>query len=106
MQRKRGKWRSRRLTMGRYHWACTSRRLVLSFVSTSVLAIKHTAASYIPYIVFVDRQDTQPTYARWEVIPDPERKRHVLGGTKVGSGAWGLAWVDTVMEVPRPGESF
>jgi chromatin structure-remodeling complex protein RSC7 len=24
----------------------------------------------------------------------------VLGGTKTGNGAWALAWVDTVMELP------
>ena len=28
----------------------------------------------------------------------------MLGGTKVGGGAWGLAWVDTVMEMPSPRE--
>lgn len=27
-------------------------------------------------------------------------KRAVVGGTKAGNGAWGLAWVDTVMEAP------
>lgn len=30
----------------------------------------------------------------------------MLGGSKVGGGAWGLAWVDTVMElVPRRGSN-
>lgn len=29
-------------------------------------------------------------------------KHRVLGGTKVGNGGWGLAWVDTVMEPPEP----
>jgi chromatin structure-remodeling complex protein RSC7 len=24
----------------------------------------------------------------------------VLGGTKAGNGAWALAWVDTIMELP------
>lgn len=24
----------------------------------------------------------------------------MLGGTKAGNGAWALAWVDTVMELP------
>jgi chromatin structure-remodeling complex protein RSC7 len=29
----------------------------------------------------------------------------VLGGTKTGNGAWGLAWVDVVMEMlPTGGE--
>ena len=27
-----------------------------------------------------------------------------MGGTKAGSQAWGLAWVDTVMESPKPEE--
>lgn len=46
-----------------------------------------------------DRSDTQPTRARWEALPDDQGKRRVLGGAKVGGGAWGLAWVDTVMEM-------
>lgn len=46
-----------------------------------------------------DRSDTQPTQARWEALPD-DRKR-VLGGAKVGSAGWGLAWVDTVLETPQ-----
>ena len=46
-----------------------------------------------------DRSDTQPTRARWEPVPDD--KRRVLGGAKVGSAAWGVAWVDTVMENPQ-----
>ena len=48
-----------------------------------------------------DRSDTQPTRARWEPLDDGRR---VLGGTKAGSQAWGLAWVDTVMESPKPEE--
>ena len=31
---------------------------------------------------------------------DSSAKRRVLGGTKVGNGAWALAYVDTVMEFP------
>ncbi|KAI0372528.1 hypothetical protein BV20DRAFT_939758 [Pilatotrama ljubarskyi] len=50
------------------------------------------------------RSDTQPTRARWEALPDDGEKRRVLGGTKVGSGAWGLAWVDTVVELPQEEE--
>ena len=49
-----------------------------------------------------DRSDTQPTACRWEPMPDSAVKRRVLGGTKVGNGAWGLAWIDTVMEFPDP----
>ena len=26
----------------------------------------------------------------------------MLGGTKTGNGAWALAWVDTIMELPGP----
>ncbi|KAI0657495.1 chromatin remodelling complex Rsc7/Swp82 subunit-domain-containing protein [Cubamyces menziesii] len=54
-------------------------------------------------IVFY-RSDTQPTRARWEALPDDQEKRRVLGGTKAGGGGWGLAWVDTVMEVPTEQE--
>ncbi len=51
------------------------------------------------YRAHTDRSDTQPTHARWEPVPDDTRR--VLGGTKVGGAAWGIAWVDTVMEVPQ-----
>jgi len=44
--------------------------------------------------------DTQPTASRWEVMPDALQPR-ILGGTKSGNGAWALAWVDTVPELPR-----
>lgn len=51
----------------------------------------------------LDRSNTQPTRSRWEVMPDSAQKR-VLGGTKTGNGAWALAWVDTVMELPSTDE--
>jgi chromatin structure-remodeling complex protein RSC7 len=56
----------------------------------------------------VDRTDTQPTRCQWEVVNDSGKPK-VLGGTKTGNGAWALAWVDTVMELPgsdqaSPGE--
>ena len=54
-------------------------------------------------IAVIDRSDTQPTRARWDHLPDEEGafgKRRILGGTKAGNGAWALAWVDTVMELP------
>ncbi|TFY57570.1 hypothetical protein EVJ58_g6939 [Rhodofomes roseus] len=51
--------------------------------------------------VVLYRSDTQPTRARWESVDD---KQPVLGGTKAGSQAWGLAWVDTCMEAPSPEE--
>lgn len=50
------------------------------------------------------RANTQPTRARWESLKDSEEKRQVLGGTKAGNGAWALAWVDTIMEVPASEE--
>ncbi|EPQ51921.1 hypothetical protein GLOTRDRAFT_112345 [Gloeophyllum trabeum ATCC 11539] len=50
--------------------------------------------------VVLYRTDTQPTRSRWEAMPETEQKKSVLGGTKTGNGAWALAWVDTVMEVP------
>ena len=37
----------------------------------------------------------------WEVLPDSPGKRRVLGGAKVGGGAWGVAWVVTVMTMPQ-----
>ncbi|KAI0278734.1 chromatin remodelling complex Rsc7/Swp82 subunit-domain-containing protein [Russula aff. rugulosa BPL654] len=50
------------------------------------------------------RANTQPTRARWEGLKDSAEKRQVLGGTKAGNGAWALAWVDTIMEVPASEE--
>ncbi|KAF8497578.1 chromatin remodelling complex Rsc7/Swp82 subunit-domain-containing protein [Russula emetica] len=50
------------------------------------------------------RANTQPTRARWEGLKDSGEKRQVLGGTKAGNGAWALAWVDTIMEVPASEE--
>ena len=44
-----------------------------------------------------DRSDTQPTQSRWEQGPRTDERR-ILGGTKTGNGAWGLAWVDAIME--------
>lgn len=64
----------------------------LTLLSNFVLLIRET-----------DRADTQPTQSRMEPLPDPDGKRSVLGGTKVGNGAWAVAWVDTIMEV-KPGE--
>ena len=37
-------------------------------------------------------------------MKDSAEKRQVLGGTKAGNGAWALAWVDTVMELPASKE--
>lgn len=61
----------------------------------------------------VDRADTQPTRAKLSHAP-PTREAlladAVLGGTKVGSNAWGIASVKTFMELPdreeRPPEEF
>ena len=49
------------------------------------------------HLCFTDRSDTQPTCSRWEQGPRNDERR-ILGGTKTGNGAWGLAWVDTIME--------
>nr|GAT45695.1 predicted protein [Mycena chlorophos] len=43
------------------------------------------------------RADTQPTQSRLEKAPDSQEKT-ILGGTKVGNGAWGVLWLDTIME--------
>ncbi|KAJ7625089.1 chromatin remodelling complex Rsc7/Swp82 subunit-domain-containing protein [Mycena polygramma] len=48
------------------------------------------------------RADTQPTRSRMEPLPDPDGKNSILGGTKVGNGAWAVARVDTIMEVRSP----
>ncbi|KAG6856713.1 hypothetical protein H0H87_001502 [Tephrocybe sp. NHM501043] len=60
-------------------------------------------AVYEPHTGLVQyRNDTQPTRSRMELLPDSKDKRSVLGGSKVGNGAWGLGWIDTVMEVEDP----
>ena len=39
-------------------------------------------------------------------MPTPGKpKGRLLGGTKVGNGAWGLAWIDTVMDPSEVGAS-
>ncbi|KAF7292994.1 hypothetical protein MIND_01198700 [Mycena indigotica] len=43
------------------------------------------------------RDDTQPKQSRLEKAPDWQEKS-ILGGTKVGNGAWGVVWLDTVLE--------
>ncbi|KAJ7070021.1 chromatin remodelling complex Rsc7/Swp82 subunit-domain-containing protein [Mycena amicta] len=43
------------------------------------------------------RADTQPTQSRLEKAPDSQAKS-ILGGSKVGNAAWGIVWMDTVME--------
>lgn len=44
---------------------------------------------------FTDRSDTQPTKSRLEQINDTPV---ILGGSKAGQHAWGIAYLDTVME--------
>lgn len=56
------------------------------------------------FLFLADRANTQPTRARWEGLKDSAEKRQVLGGAKAGNGAWALAWVDTIMEVPASEE--
>jgi chromatin structure-remodeling complex protein RSC7 len=65
---------------------------------------RHAHASPFFLSFWVDHADTQPTRARWEGLKDSAEKRQVLGGTKAGNGAWALAWVDTIMEVPASEE--
>ena len=55
-------------------------------------------STWVPHLHFADRADTQPTRSRWEPGPRTD-ERVILGGTKTGNGAWGLAWVDTIMEI-------
>jgi chromatin structure-remodeling complex protein RSC7 len=55
--------------------------------------------------ITLGRDDTQPTKIRWEALPPPSgQPERFLGGTKVGNGAWALAWVETTMELPPSGE--
>lgn len=49
-----------------------------------------------------DREDTQPRQSRWE--PVGHQAKEVVGGSRVGAGAWGLAWVDTMIELPPEGQ--
>ncbi|KAJ6463894.1 chromatin remodelling complex Rsc7/Swp82 subunit-domain-containing protein [Mycena sanguinolenta] len=72
---------------------------------------KHESSSNLPLGVYEAhtgivqyRADTQPTRSRMELLPDPDGTGSILGGTKVGNGAWAVAWMDTIMEVPKPGE--
>lgn len=55
--------------------------------------------------------NTQPMQSRWEEVPREREqpgsvKGRVTGGAKVGSRAWGVAWVDTVMELPSEEEEY
>lgn len=53
----------------------------------------------IPRTSYPDRVDTQPTQSRMERIKGAgSDEKSVLGGTLTGSGAWGLAWIDTYAE--------
>ncbi|KAL0573363.1 chromatin structure-remodeling complex subunit RSC7 [Marasmius crinis-equi] len=64
--------------------------------------------SYDPHtgLIFY-RSSTQPTLSQMEPLPDsaPPGPRRVLGGAKAGSLGWGIAWLDTVMELPALPES-
>jgi chromatin structure-remodeling complex protein RSC7 len=45
-----------------------------------------------------DREDTQPTQSRWMSLGN--KTKEIVGGSRVGAAAWGLAWVDTMLELP------
>ncbi|KAG8963558.1 hypothetical protein FRC03_002858 [Tulasnella sp. 419] len=52
----------------------------------------HTGLTHYPV-------NTQATYSRMELLSGPDDSdKFVLGGSLTGSGAWGVAWVDTVAE--------
>ena len=91
--------------MTRYQGVYTSPTPVSFSVSSlpSFPYVFHTHASVF-FFFLADRADTQPTCARWEGLKDSAEKRQVLGGAKAGNGAWALAWVDTIMEVPASEE--
>ena len=51
----------------------------------------------------LDKKSSQPTKAVWEQLPSEYKtdgKGNFLGGTKAGNGAWAIACVDTVMQLP------
>ncbi|KAL1670292.1 chromatin remodelling complex Rsc7/Swp82 subunit-domain-containing protein [Schizophyllum commune] len=55
-------------------------------------------AVYEPHTgAWLVRADTQPTRARWETLPDSKEKT-IVGGSKAGNRAWGVAWVETTMD--------
>lgn len=50
------------------------------------------------YILAIDPENMQPTKYKWVPVPE-DTHMHVIGGAaKVGSTAWGIAWVDYQME--------
>jgi hypothetical protein len=48
------------------------------------------------HLLYIDRSDTQPTRSKMERVKDDPR--FAFGGTKVGKGAWGIAWIDTYID--------
>jgi hypothetical protein len=48
--------------------------------------------------VSIDPRDKQPTQLRLEFVPE-DKHMYVVGGTsKVGTTAWGIAYIDYIME--------
>jgi len=45
-----------------------------------------------------DPQDKQPTQLRWEFVPEDKHMYVVGGNSKVGTTAWGIAYIDYIME--------
>ncbi|KZS97024.1 hypothetical protein SISNIDRAFT_424640 [Sistotremastrum niveocremeum HHB9708] len=57
---------------------------------------------YEPHTATVHyRVDTQPKRSRWEIVRDADGKAEGvrIGGTRAGQGAWGVAVVDTILEL-------
>lgn len=61
-----------------------------------LLPISFLLLEFSYFWIRIDRADTQPTRSRLERVETD--RRPVLGGTTVGSGAWGIAYIDTIME--------
>lgn len=49
-------------------------------------------------LFFIDPQDKQPTQLRWEFVPEDKHMYIVGGASKVGTTAWGIAYIDYIME--------
>lgn len=62
----------------------------------SQISLSHSRLILHPSYI-IDRTDTQPTNATWEVKSSASHLP-LLAGSRVGAGAWGIAYVDNVVD--------